>query len=138
MKFNRLAVLTLMVSFSALSACSQSAELTKDSLETVQKKIADEKAILVDVREKKEWDEGHVEGAVFLPLSKLQAGVDAKTLAKQLPKEKIIYTHCVVGKRAVTAGKILEKLGYEVRPLKPGYKEMVKAGFKKAEEPKPK
>jgi phage shock protein E len=138
MKFNRLVVLTLMVSFSALSACSQSAELTKDSLETVQKKIADEKAILVDVREKKEWDEGHVEGAVFLPLSKLQAGVDAKTLAKQLPKEKIIYTHCVVGKRAVTAGKILEKLGYEVRPLKSGYKEMVKAGFKKAEEPKPK
>ncbi len=114
------------------------AELTKDTLEKVKEKINDEKAVLVDVREKKEWDEGHIEGAVFLPLSKLQEGVDAKALAKQLPKDKIIYTHCVVGKRSVTAGNILEKLGYEVRPLKPGYKELVKAGFKKAEEPKSK
>ena len=130
----------LMISTAILTAIltplrAFAADLTKDSLQTVQRKIAGEKAILVDVREKKEWDAGHIEGAVFLPLSKLQEGVDAKGLAKQLPKEKILYTHCVVGVRSVTAGNILEKLGYEVRPLKAGYKEMVKAGFKKADEP---
>jgi rhodanese-related sulfurtransferase len=37
-----------------------------------------------------------------------------------------------MGVRAVAAAKILEKLGYNVRPLKPGYEELVKAGFQKA------
>jgi hypothetical protein len=40
----------------------------------------------------------------------------------------------VVGKRAVTAGNILEEFKYEVRPIKPGYKELIAAGFKKAED----
>ena len=108
------------------------AELTKDSLKTVLKNVTEKKAVLVDVREKREWDDGHVAGAVFLPLSALKRGVDAEALAKRLPKDKVIYTHCVVGKRAVTAGNILEEFDYEVRPLKPGYKELLKAGFKKA------
>jgi rhodanese-related sulfurtransferase len=108
------------------------AEQTKDALDTVKKNIDGKKAVLVDVREKSEWDAGHVDGAIFLPLSELQKGVDKDKVAKQLPKDKIVYTHCVVGKRSVTAGNILEKLGYEVRPLKPGYKELLEAGFKKS------
>jgi len=108
------------------------AEQTKESLPTVQRKIAENNAVLVDVREKSEWDKGHVEGAIFLPLSLLQKKADPAALAKVLPKDKMIYTHCVVGKRALTAANILEKLGYDVQSLKPGYEELVKAGFKKA------
>jgi rhodanese-related sulfurtransferase len=134
MNLKRFSILASIVFLAALSSSAQSAEITKDSLETVQKKIADKQAVLVDVREKSEWDDGHVDGAIFLPLSALQKGVGAKELAKQLPKDKIIYTHCVVGKRALAAGNILEKLGYEVRALKPGYKELVKAGFKKVDD----
>jgi len=115
------------------ASLSTAAELTKDSLETVKKTIADKQAVLVDVREKSEWDKGHIEGAVFLPLSELQRNPDAEQLAKKLTKGKIIYTHCVVGKRSVTAGNILEKHGYDVRPLKAGYEELTQAGFKKAQ-----
>ena len=107
-----------------------SAELTKESLATVRKNIADKKAVLVDVRDQSEWDKGHIEGATFLPLTKLQEKLDTAALAKLLPKDKIIYTHCVAGVRSLKAGNILEKLGYEVRPLKPGYKELVEFGFK--------
>lgn len=32
----------------------------------------------------------------------------------------------------MTAGNVLEKHGFKVRPIKPGYKEMVTAGFPKA------
>ncbi len=110
------------------------AEITKDSLETVKTNVEKKKAVLVDVREKSEWNKGHVEGAIFLPLSELNRGIDPKTLAEKLPKDKIVYTHCVVGKRSVTACQILEEHGYKVRPLKPGYKELLGAGFKKAEE----
>lgn len=108
------------------------AENTKDSLEKVKKNVAEEKAVLVDVREKSEWDEGHIEGSIFLPLSDLKKGVKKEQLAKSLPEDRILYTFCVVGKRSVTAGDILETSGYEVRALKPGYKELVTAGFKKA------
>ena len=108
------------------------AELTNDPLPTVQENVATHKAVIVDVREPGEWKDGHIEGAVSLPLSSLKQGVDAKTLEQQLPKDKIVYTHCVMGVRALTAAKILEKLGYNVRPLKAGYKELVTAGFQKA------
>ena len=117
--------LTLVVSAFA-------AEHTKDSLKVIKENVDAKTAVLIDVREKSEWDKGHVEGAVFLPLSELQAGVEPKSLAEKLPKGKIIYTHCVVGKRSLTAGNILEKQGYDVRPLKAGYEELLQAGFKKA------
>lgn len=113
---------------------AQTAEHTKDSLAAVRKNVAAKKAVLVDVREKSEWDKGHLKDSVLLPLSALRKGIDEEQLKKKLPDDKIVYTFCVVGKRAVTAGKILKELGYKVRPLKPGYKELLEAGFKKAEE----
>ena len=126
-----LIALSLLIS---LLTSVRGAELTKDSLRAVQKNLRDNKAVLVDVRERSEWDEGHVKGAIFLPLSELNDDLDATTLAKKVPKGKIVYTHCVVGKRSVTAGNILERHGYRVRPLKAGYNELIEAGFKKAQE----
>ena len=117
-----------------LPLLANSAELSKDSLQTVRKNVTAEKAVLVDVREKKEWDAGHVEGAIFLPLSALKKGVDAESLGKLLPADKVLYIHCVVGKRAVTAGNVLEEFDYTVRPIKPGYEELIEAGFNKAED----
>ena len=107
------------------------AELTNDPLPTVQENLATHKAVLVDVREPEEWKEGHVEGAISLPLSSLKKGVDSSALEQQVPKDKIVYTHCVMGVRALRAAKILEELGYNVRPLKAGYEDLVKAGFAK-------
>lgn len=131
---SHVAIVTSLFVLYVFVLAAQSAEITKDSLQTVRSKIAEKKAVLVDVREKSEWDKGHVEGAIFLPLSALQEKVDPAVLSKVLPKDKIIYTHCVVGKRSLTAGNILEKLGYEVRPLKPGYKELIDAGLPKAKQ----
>ena len=103
---------------------------TKDSLKTVKERIAEKKAVLVDVRELVEWNDGHIEGAVHLPWRDLQDKFDEKALKEKLPKDTIVYTHCMVGYRALKAGKIIAKYGYDVRPLKPGYKELLEAGFK--------
>jgi hypothetical protein len=32
--------------------------------------------------------------------------------------------------RSLKAGKIIAEYGYDIRPLKPGYKELLEAGFK--------
>ena len=52
---------------------------------------------------------------------------------KQLPKDKVIYCHCRAGGRALLAADILKKLGYDVRPMKEGYEDLLKAGFIKSD-----
>lgn len=102
------------------------AEHTKDSLAVVKQKLADKSAVLVDVREQAEWDAGHLDAAILLPLSGLQKGADS---SQKLKKGQIVYTHCKAGIRSVTAGEILSKQGYDVRPLKAGYQDLLNAGF---------
>ena len=119
----------------ALSALTVQGQHTKDSLETVKKRLEEKKAILIDVREQGEWDAGHLNAAQLVPLTKLRAGVKEKTL----PKDKIIYCHCRSGGRVLIATSILKPLGYDIRPLKQGYQQLLKAGFEKAADPpKPK
>jgi phage shock protein E len=112
----------------------EAADHTKDTLETVKKNIADEKAVLVDVRELEEWNAGHIQGAVFAPLSKLADSKEAPAVKAKLPKAKILYFHCKSGGRCRVAADLLKKDGLDIRPLKPGYQELIEAGFKKAED----
>jgi phage shock protein E len=120
--------LVLIVSMGSTAAAI---EFTRENLDVVKKNVAEKKAVLVDVRSKYEWDKGHVDGAIFLPITTLEE-IESNKLAKVLPKKKILYTHCAVGIRAEAAGEILEQQGYTVRVLKRGYKELIEAGFKKA------
>jgi rhodanese-related sulfurtransferase len=106
-------------------------EFTKDTLATVKQNVSKGNAVLVDVRSEEEWKQGHLEGSVFMPVTSLRKGGDPKLIAKKLPKNKIVYTFCVVGMRAKAAAYELGKQGYNVRALKPGYEDLVKAGFKK-------
>ena len=108
-------------------------EHTKDSLADVKKALVDKKAVLIDVREKTEWDAGHLKDAKLLPLSLLKEKELPKDLAELLPKDKIAYLHCAAGKRCLVAAEILKKAGYEVRALKEGYGSLLKEGFSKAD-----
>jgi len=73
-----------------------------------------------------------------VPLSVLtqesRRGDFSERVGSKLPKDKIIYLHCRSGGRVLTVEKLLSKLGYDVRPLKMGYDDLVAAGFDKATE----
>ncbi len=125
-----LLTLTVAATFVVLANAQ---EHTKDSLEQVKKALADKKAVLIDVREQKEWDKGHLKDAKLVPLSMLKGDALPKDLANLLPKDKIVYAHCAAGVRCLTAADILRKAGYDVRPLKDGYNSLLKEGFPKAE-----
>lgn len=71
-----------------------------------------------------------MDGAILLPISILRKGLSEED-SKALPKDKILYLHCAVGMRAMSAAKILDKQSYTVRPLKPGFDDFVSAGFPK-------
>src|SRR5262245_37617382 len=115
---------TLLVFVLSLTARAQ--EHTKDSLDTVKKAVTAKKALLVDVREKQEWDQGHLKDAKLLALSALKGPTADLQI---LPKDKPVYLHCRSGGRCLQAAEILRKLGYDARPLKQGYQELLKAGF---------
>lgn len=119
----------LVLGLVGLSSETMAADHTKDTLDAVKKAVADDKAVLLDVREKSEWDDGHLKDAKLLPLSVLKAGAKAEDVAKVAPKGKIVYCHCAAGARCLKAADELKKLGYDVRPLKPGYMDLLKAGF---------
>ena len=72
---------------------------TKDSLDTVKKALAEKKAVLIDVREQSEWDDGHLKDAKLLPLSSLKDGALPKGLELLLPKDKAVYLHCAAGRK---------------------------------------
>jgi rhodanese-related sulfurtransferase len=123
----------LILAVFSINAARNTIEFSKDSLDVVKQNVLKNKAVLVDVRSEEEWKQGHIEGSIFVPVTSLRKGGDPKILARRLPKKKILYTFCVVGMRARTAAFALEKHGYTVRALKPGYAELLKAGFRKAE-----
>ena len=123
----------ILMGFLLAATAARGQEHTKDSLDTVKKALTEKKAILLDVRELTEWQEGHIRDALFIPLSQIRKeNVDPKDWAK-LPKDKIIYCHCAAGGRCLIASDLLKKKGYDIRALKPGYKSLIEAGFPKAD-----
>ncbi len=111
-------------------------EYTKDGYDTVREKLAQGKAVLIDVREAGEWKQGHLADATLMPLSdlrKMSKDIELRdSVLRALPQDKIIYCHCASGVRVITATQILEKLGYKIRPLEAGYQELLEAGFPRA------
>ncbi|TWT95814.1 Thiosulfate sulfurtransferase GlpE [Botrimarina colliarenosi] len=105
-------------------------EHTTDSLAKILELVTDEKAILVDVRTTEEWVQGHAAAALHVPSDSLRKhSLDRERLAKTLPKDKPVYTYCQVGMRSKQAAAILIREGYDARAMKPGYEELLAAGF---------
>lgn len=105
---------------------------TVDSLDVVKQRVQDKSAILLDVREQSEWESGHLADAQLVPLSKLKEAALVNDLLGPLPKDRPIYLHCRSGGRVLMCAELLEGKGYDIRPLKAGYDNLVEAGFSKA------
>lgn len=64
--------------------------------------------VLVDVREKHEWNEGHLPGAVHVPRGFLELQIE-----EAVPdKSKTVVLYCAGGVRSLMAGKTLQDMGY--------------------------
>ncbi len=75
------------------------------------------KAQLIDVREPKEFDGGHILGARNIPLSQL------RNRLIELRKDQPIYMYCQNGTRTARAAILLNKKGYnELYQLQGGFK----------------
>ena len=65
--------------------------------------------VLVDVREKHEWSEGHIPGALHVPRGYLELQVE-----EAVPdKTKTVVLYCAGGIRSLMAGTTLQQMGYK-------------------------
>jgi len=69
----------------------------------------DSEIVLLDVRTPSEYESGHIEDAVLLPLDQLN-----EKASEVIPdQEKIYYVYCRSGNRSATAAQLLVDMGYE-------------------------
>ncbi len=110
----------------------QAPDHTADSLATVYRNVKNRRAILVDVRERSEWEKFHVPGARLIPLSDILDDPLSLLDQSDIPSHQIIYLHCQAGGRSRMAAYQLRDSGYELRPLKAGPQTIAEA-FRRAE-----
>jgi molybdopterin/thiamine biosynthesis adenylyltransferase/rhodanese-related sulfurtransferase len=99
-------------------------EVTADEV----KRAADAKSgtVLLDVREKEEFRDGHLAGAISVPRGFLEMQVEGKVPDKSAP----VITYCQSGVRSLLAGRILKEMGYtNVRSMGGGFGAWKNGGF---------
>jgi adenylyltransferase/sulfurtransferase len=85
------------------------------SVEVTASQIPSE-ALLIDVREPYEWNQGHIEGARLIPMRSLPQQLES------IPRDREVVLYCQVGARSAHALEFLRAQGFpRARHLKGGY-----------------
>ena len=89
-------------------------------------KLKSSEAVIVDVRDKDEWDEAHIPGAIHLSRGTIELDIEEKVP----DPNAMIICHCGGGGRAALATESLQKMGYKnVRNMAGGFKAWKAAGL---------
>jgi len=102
-------------------------EIREANIQEVDTRIKLDKNIaILDVREKEEWDEGHLPGATHLPRGFLEVRVEKAVDDRTKP----IIVYCAGGTRSAFAAKTLQEMGYtNVVSMAGGYGEWKNGGM---------
>ncbi|KAF0426161.1 pyridine nucleotide-disulfide oxidoreductase [Pediococcus acidilactici] len=69
--------------------------------------LIEQNALIIDVRERDEYKEGHVKTAKNIPMSEFRQHLN------EIPKYQPVYIHCLSGQRSYNVVRALTNLGYE-------------------------
>lgn len=115
--------LLAVLGFTLLSACqsspsvSSSAPPARDPAAYVAparaRELVTSGALLVDVRTPGEFESGHLDGAVNIPIASLESRL------AEIPRNKPVVVYCAAGSRSSRAAGILDAAGYQVSNLGP-------------------
>lgn len=70
------------------------------------RELVENNAYIIDVREIREYENGHIKGSKNIPLSQLRERIN------EIPKDIPVYLHCRTGQRSYNATLALQNLGY--------------------------
>lgn len=86
-----------------LCGCKKS----EPKISELEKLMMENDYVIVDVRTKDEYDEGHLVDAINIPYDEIDENVE-------LDKEKLILVYCKSGNRSAVAYNMLINLGFNV------------------------
>lgn len=98
----------LILCLTTMCGCTNNHKETKS--EMLERIVAENNYIILDVRTKEEYDESHVVGALNIPYDELDEKV-------KLDKNKTVLVYCRSGNRSSIAYKTLKELGFDVIDL---------------------
>ena len=94
-------------------------KITEISPSEAAKKSKSGEAVIIDVREKDEWDEEHIPDAIHMSRGTIELDVEEKVP----DTNAMIICHCGGGGRSALAAESLQKMGYKnVRSMAGGFK----------------
>ncbi|NLJ87578.1 MAG: FAD-dependent oxidoreductase [Epulopiscium sp.] len=74
---------------------------------TKVRELVENNAFILDVRERAEYERGHIINAVNIPLTELRERLD------EIPKNQPVYIHCRSAQRSYNAVMLLQNMGYD-------------------------
>jgi NADPH-dependent 2,4-dienoyl-CoA reductase/sulfur reductase-like enzyme/rhodanese-related sulfurtransferase len=77
--------------------------------------LSGSRALILDVRDPAELENGRIDDAINIPLGELRERLE------ELPRDREIWVSCGVGQRAYYACRLLTQRGYKARNLSGGY-----------------
>ena len=93
--------------------------ITEISPQEAAAKLTGGEAVIVDVRDKDEWDEEHIPGAMHLSRGTIELDIEEKVPERNA----MVICHCGGGGRSALAAESLQKMGYKnVRSMAGGLK----------------
>ena len=100
--------------------------ITEISPEDAAAKLQNREAVIVDVREKDEWDEEHIPHAIHLSRGTIELDIEEKAP----DPNAVVILHCGGGGRSALAAESLQKMDYKnVRSMAGGMKAWKAAGL---------
>jgi rhodanese-related sulfurtransferase len=94
-------------------------KITEISPREAAKKSKSGEAVIIDVREKDEWDEEHIPDAIHMSRGTIELDVEEKVP----DTNTMIVCHCGGGGRSALAAESLQKMGYKnIRSMAGGFK----------------
>jgi rhodanese-related sulfurtransferase len=101
-------------------------KITEISPTEAAEKSKSGEAVIIDVREKDEWDEEHIRNAIHMSRGTIELDIE-----EHVPnKNATIICHCGGGGRSALAAESLQKMGYKnVRSMAGGFKAWRAAGL---------
>ena len=74
---------------------------------TEVRNLVESGAYIIDVREKAEYDRGHIVNAVNIPMSEFRSRLD------EVPRDRPVYMHCRTSQRSYNVVMALQNLGFD-------------------------
>jgi rhodanese-related sulfurtransferase len=112
-------IVTIMPSGFEKLVAEAKENITEISPEDAAEKSNNREAVIVDVRDRDEWDEGHIPGAIHMSRGTIELDVEEKVP----DPNAMIICHCGGGGRSALAAESLQKMGYKnVRSMAGGFK----------------